>query len=140
MSGGAPGHHDVNMQRAIWSVAVVAAAVAATAACGDDAASAPEPTAPPGAVAIYGDEFSFDPQNATIAGGDVDIAFLNRGRQMHTLVLVDASGAMVGERLRVDAEGDVDTGSFHLEPGTYTVVCDVIGHAQEGMITQLVVN
>ena len=121
-------------------VPVVVAAGVVLGACGDDEAAPPAPTVPPGAVAIYGDEFSFEPQNATIPSGDIDIAFVNRGRQMHTLVILDGAGAMVGERLQVNAEGEVDTGTFHLEPGSYRVVCDVIGHAAEGMITNLAVN
>ena len=108
--------------------------------CGGDDDSPPAATAPPGALAFYGDEFSFEPMNATITGGDVEIAFVNRGRQMHTLVIIDGAGGMVGERLQVNTEGEVDTGTFHLEPGRYRVVCDVIGHVSEGMITELTVT
>ena len=133
--------HDRAMRsRTLCAVALVAAALGVVGCGGDDDDAAPDPTVPPGAVAFYGDEFSFEPMNATIEGGDVEIAFVNRGRSMHTLVIVDAAGTMIGERLRVDVEGDVDTGTFHLEPGVYTVVCDVIGHASEGMITQLTVT
>ena len=122
------------------AIALVAAGLGVVGCGGDDDDSAPAATAPPGAFAFYGDEFSFEPVNATIEGGDVEIAFVNRGRSMHTLVIVDAAGAMVGEKLRVEVEGDVDTGTYHLVPGIYTVVCDVIGHASEGMITQMTVT
>ena len=63
--------HDHGMRsRTLCAVALVAAGLGAVGCGGDDDDAAPVATAPPGAVAFYGDEFSFEPMNATIEGGE----------------------------------------------------------------------
>lgn len=78
----------------------------------------------------------FDPASPTTAAGDVTFTYVNDTALMHTLVIEGVDGF----RLEVAAQGDEDEGTATLEPGTYTIFCDVPGHRDAGMEAELVVE
>jgi plastocyanin len=88
------------------------------------------------ALQVEAAEFSFSPNDLRAAAGTVAIEYVNTGAIPHTLVIegVDAL------KLSVQSEGDVDTGSVRLEPGRYTLYCDVAGHRASGMEGTLTVS
>lgn len=81
-------------------------------------------------------EFSLSPEDLRAAPGSVAIEYANKGAVVHTLVIEGVKGF----RLEVPQPGDVDTGSARLEPGSYTLFCDVPGHRQAGMEAPLTVG
>lgn len=96
-------------------------------------AAAPDDAA---ALRVEADEFAFAPNDLRAAAGTVAIEYVNVGALPHTL-LIEGVDAL---KLNVQSEGDVDAGSVSLEPGRYTVYCDVAGHRASGMEGTLTVS
>ncbi len=67
----------------------------------------------------------------------VTIEYVNEGQTLHTLVVEGREEDLL---LEVEANGDVDQGTIDLEPGTYTLYCDVPGHRAAGMEGTLVTS
>jgi uncharacterized cupredoxin-like copper-binding protein len=53
--------------------------------------------------------------------------------------VVDESDSQVGDRLAVDP-GDTATGTYDVEAGMYTLICDIPGHQEAGMVATLNVS
>lgn len=126
------------------SVAAVGLAAAlALGACvgadGDEATERGRVAGDPGASAplrIEAHEFSLTPEDLRAAPGPVAIEYVNKGAVVHTLAIEGVKGF----KLEVPRPGDIDTGSVRLEPGSYTLFCDVPGHRQAGMEAPLTVG
>ena len=119
---------------------VLATITLTVAACGgDDSSSTPAETIPPGAVVITaGPGIIFDKPEYTATAGEVVIGYTNKDSTRHTLLVKGADGVVVGNKLEVNSNGDVDTGTYTLTPGTYTIYCDVPGHG--AMTAKLIVS
>ena len=87
-------------------------------------------------LAVEAHEFSLAPKDLRTTPGSVAIRYTNAGAIQHTLLIDGVSGF----KLDVTSAGDVDTGTAQLEPGTYTLYCDVAGHRSAGMEAQLTVS
>jgi plastocyanin len=92
--------------------------------------------APTGVLRVEAHEFALAPEDLRAAPGTVAIEYVNAGAIQHTLVIDGVNGL----KLDVASKGDVDTGTVKLEPGTYTMYCDVPGHRQAGMEAPLTVG
>jgi plastocyanin len=105
---------------------------------GDETAEQGGVAAEPDGAALHveADEFSFSPNDLAAAAGTVAIEYVNVGAIPHTL-LIEGVDAL---KLSVQNEGDVDAGSVRLEPGRYTLYCDVAGHRASGMEGTLTVS
>ena len=109
---------------------VLAALTFAVASCGGGS-SAPAVTVPAGALVVKaGPGLVFDKSDYTIvaSGGKVVIAYVQNDTQRHTLVVRDASGIVIGEKMEAVKKGSTDIATFDLPPGTYVLQCDVPGH------------
>ena len=93
-------------------------------------------SAPSGTLRIEASEFTLTPKDLRATPGTVAIEYVNAGAIPHTLLIDGASGL----KLKVASAGDVDSGTVKLEPGTYTLYCDIPGHRQAGMETPLTVR
>ena len=95
-------------------------------------------TAPAAATTlnVEAHEFSLAPADLRAAPGNVAIRYTNAGAIQHTL-LIEGVGDF---KLDVASAGAEDTGTAKLEPGTYTLYCDVPGHRAAGMHAQLTVG
>jgi plastocyanin len=132
----------VSTKHASITAVGIAAALALGACVGADEDEATERgrvTGDPGAstpLRIEAHEFSLSPEDLRAAPGSVAIEYVNKGAVVHTHVIEGVKGL----KLEVPRPGDVDTGSVRLEPGSYTLFCDVPGHRQAGMEAPLTVD
>jgi uncharacterized cupredoxin-like copper-binding protein len=111
------------------------ATTAATPATTTPAATDPV-AATAAALSIEAHEFSLSPSDLHAAAGTVAIQYKNAGTIQHTLVI----DGVAGFKLDVPKAGDVDTATVKLEPGTYTLYCDIPGHRGAGMEDHLTVG
>jgi len=98
--------------------------------------AATDPAATGTALSIEAREFSLSPSDLHAAAGNVAIQYTNAGAIEHTLII----DGVAGFKLDVAKAGDVDTATVKLEPGTYTLYCDIPGHRQAGMEDHLTVG
>jgi plastocyanin len=112
-------------------------------------------------------EWQVDPSPSTASSGDVTFKVTNDGGEQHEMLIVkdiapgdlptDADGhvveddipdgALIGEVSEFDA-GTTETETFNLEPGTYTIFCNILetdagvteSHFQKGMVNTITVT
>lgn len=120
-------------------VVVVLIAVLA-AACGRGGApSQPggQPSGPGGAAAITVDEkeWSITLANTSVKAGPISFTVNNTGSIEHNFVIVET-------KFEIDSTppGQSKTGTTTLQPGTYTIICNIPGHEEAGMKTTLTVT
>jgi uncharacterized cupredoxin-like copper-binding protein len=87
-------------------------------------------------LAVEAHDISLSPKELHTAPGPVVVEYKNAGAIQHTLLIDGISGF----KLDVASAGDSDTGTVKLEPGTYTLYCDIPGHRAAGMQAQLTVG
>ena len=92
---------------------------------------------PPDVVAKGDDALKFDQARYAATAGSVEIELVNSGSQPHSLLIEKVSGF---KKLPVSGKGDIDRGTATLEPGTYTIYCDVVGHRGAGMEAKLIIS
>ena len=93
--------------------------------------SAPVETLPAGALvvkAISGLRFDAA-EYGPVKAGNVLIGYSNEDSIRHTLILAKDNTKVANYKLVVAKKGSVDSGTVTLDAGTYTVICDVPGHA-----------
>ena len=81
-------------------------------------------------------DISLSPKDLQTAPGTIAVRYTNAGAIEHTLLIDGISGF----KLDVPSAGDTDTGTVKLEPGTYTLYCDIPGHRAAGMEAHLTVG
>jgi plastocyanin len=116
------------------------------AACDGGGSTAPPPSSADGVtrpsvgpgtpVTIKAGDLYLEPPETTVPPGPITFTFVDEGAQAHTLVIE----GIAGFKLEVASKGDSDTGNVALEPGRYTLYCDVPGHRDAGMVSTLVVQ
>jgi plastocyanin len=121
-------------------VAVLCATVLtafALGSCGgdDDSDAAPDRSGD-GGIEVVARDIEFAESEYGTNAGDVQLRYVNQGSIAHTLLIDDVDGF----KLEVAGNGDDDQGSVELEPGTYTLYCDVPGHREAGMEATLEVT
>lgn len=87
-------------------------------------------------LVVVGQDIDFAQDDYVATPGPIDITLVNDGNLPHTLVVEDHDGFT----LRVNTQGDVDEGIVDLDPGTYTIFCDIAGHRNAGMVATLTVE
>jgi plastocyanin len=120
------------MVRRIGLLALGAVVGLGLAACGDGDspnAAAPAPSSSNDGVTVIAEDISLSESMYRAEAGSVAITYRNDGSIEHTLVIEGVDGF----KLDVPANGDVDEGSVDLQPGEYTIYCDVAGHRDAGM-------
>jgi uncharacterized cupredoxin-like copper-binding protein len=129
------------------------------AACGGDAATATPPPAPTNTIAavpptantgggtvteqqvdITLKEWAIEPANIEVNAGKVKFTVTNSGEFAHD---VNFSIPELGDKAKVPpfkSSDGAQTLEVDLAPGTYTMICDIPGHADHGMKGTLVVK
>lgn len=119
------------------TVSLVLGSVLLLATCGGDDDTA----APPGAgqadssVTVIAEDIDFGADEYETEAGVVEFVYENEGNIAHTLVIEG-----VPFELMVRGKGDEIRSSVELEPGEYTLFCDVPGHRPAGMVATLTVT
>lgn len=110
---------------------VASALVAGTllAACGGGE-SGPADTVPAGAFVVKAvSGLKFDAQQyGPIPAGEITFGYVNDDSLRHTMIIAEGDTKVPNFKLEVNRKGDVDSGTVTLDPGTYTLICDVPGH------------
>lgn len=105
---------------------------------GDESASDDGASATPADVVVRGnDALKWDQKQYAGKAGAIKIQLVNDGTLPHTLLIEKVSAF---KKLSVTGKGQTATGTATLEPGTYTIFCDVAGHRSAGMEATLVVS
>lgn len=127
------------------SVVLALVAVLAVAGCGGRQAAEQLPTQPaqPGAVAppagqtvqVKMTEFKFEMSPAELKTGKVTFEVENAGSVEHSFVIEE-----IGVKSEHIQPGQKVTITADVKPGTYPIICDVAGHKEAGMQTQLIVK
>jgi uncharacterized cupredoxin-like copper-binding protein len=133
----------MNTKKLVAMFAVLIVALLLAACGGGGGTEAPEPVS----LSFSGfDEFSYDPESATVqAGAPVTVNFSNEGALEHDWMLVaegtDVNTVTAANALMPEAHsgvlpaGDTNTFTFTAPAaGTYQYVCTVAGHAPAGMV------
>jgi len=119
------------MRRPLLTLAGLAVVGGALAGCGgDDGASGCTPG--PQLTVVAEDALTFGADSYTAEAGCVEITYENAGSIAHTLLIKNVKGFKL-------SVGRTDVGTVQLEPGTYTLFCDVPGHEAAGMVADLTV-
>jgi len=102
-------------------------------------------------ITIVGERLDFSPRTATATAGEpITIRFKNEGRMSHNIGILEQSAGFEGvpredrsfitlsETLQGGNETEI---TFTIdEPGEYTFICNLAGHAAGGMVGTLVVE
>jgi plastocyanin len=78
--------------------------------------------------------------NAELAAGAYNFTVANVGSTTHDLVIQDSTGAEVGRTPIFKKEDGDKFVQADLKPGTYKFLCDLPGHAEKGMKTDVTVK
>ena len=70
----------------------------------------------------------FDKTSYEVGAGDITVGYINEDSIRHTLVVVQGDTKVSGFELKVNKNGDIDTGSVTLAAGNYILLCTVPGH------------
>ena len=70
----------------------------------------------------------FDKASYEVVAGDVAVGYINEDSIRHTLVVVQGDTKVSGFELKVNKNGDIDSGSVTLTAGNYVLICTVPGH------------
>jgi plastocyanin len=102
----------------------------------------PKPSAAKGAggtlqLAADPSAIAYDTTSLTSAAGEVTIDFTNPAPLEHDVAIEEDGKEIAASELIAESETSV---SAELEPGTYTFLCTVPGHAEAGMQGTLVVK
>jgi len=121
------------MRRPLLTIATAAAIGTTLVGCGgsDDVAGgcSPGPTVEVGGT----DALKFDADSYDSTKGCVEFVFVNEGSTPHTLLIKNVKDFKL-------SIGNEDKGAVDLEPGAYTMFCDIAGHEEAGMIAELTVS
>jgi plastocyanin len=80
-------------------------------------------------LTVYAQDIKFDKKEYSAKAGTVSVAYISKGNQLHDMVLEDASGNKVGNRIVV-AGGESTGMAVPLTTGTYKMYCSIPGHKQ----------
>ena len=93
--------------------------------------TAPTETVPAGALVVKAvPSLKFDAKTyGPVPAGEVTFGYVNEDSVRHTLILAKDDVKVPNFKLVIAQKGSVDSGAVTLEKGTYTLICDVPGHA-----------
>jgi plastocyanin len=110
--------------------ALAAGAIALTACGGSGSSGATIPAnVDLTVVAVDGIAWNAKDYAVTTTDGRATIAARNDSSIAHNLHIIASDGVENPVSLDIPGKGDVDSASFALTPGTYTIICKIPGHS-----------
>ena len=70
----------------------------------------------------------FDKTSYEVATGENFVAYVNEDTIRHNLIVAQGDTKLSGFELKVNKNGDIDSGSVTLAAGNYVLLCTVPGH------------
>ena len=70
----------------------------------------------------------FDKTSYEVATGENFVAYVNEDTIRHNLIVAQGDTKISGFELKVNKNGDIDTGPVTLASGSYVLLCTVPGH------------
>ena len=70
----------------------------------------------------------FDKTSYEVATGETFVAYVNEDTIRHNLIVAQGDTKLSGFELKVNKNGDIDSGSVTLAAGNYVLLCTVPGH------------
>jgi plastocyanin len=70
----------------------------------------------------------FDKTSYEVAAGENFVAYVNEDTIRHNLIVAQGDTKLSGFELKVNKNGDIDSGSVTLAAGNYVLLCTVPGH------------
>lgn len=119
-----------------WFVVGLVLLASACGGGGKSVAASGSDAPPSHAVTVHAkDTLRFDRTTYDALAGDVAITYVNDGTLAHSLT-IDGKSTF---KLAVDSTRRQEIGTVSLQPGTYTIACDMPGHRAAGMVATLIV-
>jgi uncharacterized cupredoxin-like copper-binding protein len=84
-------------------------------------------------------EWAIDLSQAEVPAGKIQFTVTNEGQMRHNLAILGESGQIARTPDFAPSDG-AQTLEVELTPGTYTIICNLPGHAQRGQRTEIVVK
>ena len=84
-------------------------------------------------------EWSVNPSEGEVAAGKVRFTVANTGKFSHNSVRLEGANE-VGRTPNFTSADGPKVLEVDLKPGSYTVLCDIIGHPEKGMMGKLTVK
>jgi plastocyanin len=111
----------------------------ATVAPAGSASSAAAVPSPDVAASIQVLDFKLNPGTVTVQGSTLALTVMNAGPTVHNVTVRDAAGNVLfgSKDLR---EGETDTVTHAIAPGTYVLFCSLAGHESLGVKGTLTVS
>ena len=84
-------------------------------------------------------EWSIELSQSEVPAGKIQFTVTNEGQMRHNLTILGDSG-QIAKTPDFSASQGAQTLEVELAPGTYTIICNLPGHAQRGQRTEIVVK
>jgi uncharacterized cupredoxin-like copper-binding protein len=84
-------------------------------------------------------EWAIDLSRQEVPAGKIRFTVTNQSRMQHNLTITNSSGTIDKTSNFTSSDGP-QTLEVDLQPGTYTLICDLPGHAQRGQRIELTVK
>ena len=118
------------------------ALIIVTAACNQSQAQrippspTPEPIpALPSEVEVVQKEFSLEPSTPTVMAGEVTFIIKNEGFIEHNFVIEG-----IDDKVELVLPQESETLTVDMPPGDYRLVCNIQGHEEAGMVSEITVQ
>ncbi|HET9496317.1 MAG TPA: cupredoxin domain-containing protein [Chloroflexia bacterium] len=92
-------------------------------------------------VSVVLKEWAIEPSNIEVEAGMVRFNVTNEGQFSHNMAFqIEGEGTTVGKTKNFKSDESPQVLEVELEPGTYKMLCDIIGHPEQGMVGTLTVK
>ena len=110
-------------------LAAISAALLIAGCASGSSDPAPAAADQPASVEFVAYDMGYEPIEATVPAGTVEITLVNDGAAVHNVIIEELDDLNVAEA----GPGETNAGTVDLAPGTYTIYCDIPGHRSAGM-------
>lgn len=100
---------------------------------GDDGSDTAEPGS---GIRVSMTDYAFDPDPLVLSGDDKVVTIVNDGELPHDFVVPELGKGTPD----LPPGGELTIDFSDQPPGTYDVLCDITGHAEAGMVSELVIE